>query len=65
MDIYPLWDTRVPFEPRPLEAVRSEVLHRADNAYPFLHDSAVTVFGGRLLAAWYNCTEGGPTRNPR
>ena len=33
------------------------IVHRADAAYPFLHDTVIVPLGGRLLMAWYNCTE--------
>ncbi len=33
------------------------IVHRADAAYPFLHDTVIAPLGGRLLMAWYNCTE--------
>jgi hypothetical protein len=62
-DTMPLWDERAPQPapgalayPRGLAAV---VVHRAGaDEYPFLHDTAIVAHGGRLLAAWYNCTEG-------
>jgi hypothetical protein len=62
-DTMPLWDEHVP-QPSPdalsypagLSAV---VVHRAGgDEFPFLHDTAVVEHRGRLLAAWYNCTEG-------
>lgn len=37
--------------------IRRSILHRADAEYPFLHDTMITAFEGRLLCAWYNCTE--------
>ena len=33
------------------------IAHRADSEYPFLHDTMIARLGGRLLLAWYNCTE--------
>lgn len=33
------------------------IAHRADGEFPFLHDTMLTAHGGRLLMAWYNCTE--------
>ena len=36
---------------------RVRIVHRADGRYPFLHDTMIARLGGRLLLAWYNCTE--------
>ena len=36
---------------------RAQIAHRADDAFPFLHDTMIARLGGRLLLAWYNCTE--------
>lgn len=33
------------------------IAHRADAEFPFLHDTMMVGFEGRLLMAWYNCTE--------
>lgn len=33
-------------------------VRRATEEFPFLHDTSVTVLGGRLFAAWYRCTAG-------
>ncbi|MBQ4047615.1 MAG: exo-alpha-sialidase [Clostridia bacterium] len=34
-----------------------QIVHRADAEFPFLHDTVIAHLGGRLLLAWYNCTE--------
>jgi len=33
-------------------------VRRASETFPFLHDTSVTSLGGRLFAAWYQCTAG-------
>lgn len=38
-------------------ALREQIVHRADEEFPFLHDTMVASLGGRLLMAWYNCSE--------
>jgi hypothetical protein len=56
---YVLWDPAVPL-PRPgkvpdLRCVTHSVVHRAvPGEYQFLHESAVTVHDGKLVAAWAN-----------
>lgn len=37
--------------------MRRQIIHRADETYPFLHDTMITALHGRLLCAWYNCSE--------
>ncbi len=39
------------------EGMQVKIIHRADEAYPFLHDTMIAEFEGRLLCAWYNCSE--------
>lgn len=53
------WDERVPYPKAPAVPVglTAAVLHRADEEFPFLHDTMITTLGGKLFAAWYNCTE--------
>ena len=46
--------TEMPCVPPHME---KRIVHRADEAYPFLHDTAIACLGGKLLMAWYNCTE--------
>ena len=38
-------------------ALQAQIVHRADREFPFLHDTMVVQLGGRLLTAWYNCSE--------
>lgn len=38
-------------------SIRKQIVHRADETFPFLHDTMIARLGGRLLLAWYNCTE--------
>jgi len=38
--------------------LRQVVVHRADAAYGFLHDNAITWHDGELVAAWYDCPRG-------
>lgn len=40
-----------------LPGMNVQIVHRADNQFPFLHDTMVVKFGTKLLVAWYNCTE--------
>jgi len=40
------------------EGMTAVCVRRASEEFPFLHDTSVTVLGGRLFAAWYQCTEG-------
>ncbi len=53
------WDEGVSYPEMPAKPVgmTAAVLHRADEEFPFLHDTMITVLGGKLFAAWYNCTE--------
>ena len=37
--------------------LRVQIVHRADTEFPFLHDTMIAQLGGRLLLAWYNCSE--------
>lgn len=39
------------------EGLNACMVHRADDAFPFLHDTVVASLGGRLFVAWYNCSE--------
>lgn len=43
--------------PAPNPEMRAQIIHRADAEFPFLHDTMVAPLNGRLLAAWYNCSE--------
>ena len=36
---------------------RVQIVQRADDVFPFLHDTMIAFLGGRLLMAWYNCSE--------
>lgn len=49
------WTISVQAQPNP--ALRAQIVHRADREFPFLHDTMVAQLGGRLLMAWYNCSE--------
>ncbi len=40
------------------ERMTAVCVRRASEKFPFLHDTSVTVLGGRLFAAWYQCTAG-------
>ena len=33
-------------------------MYQPDPAYPFLHDTALGIWQGRIICAWYNCTQG-------
>ena len=48
---YPL-DMTVP------EGIRRVCVRRPTKEFPFTHDTSVTVLGGRLFVAWYQCTQG-------
>ena len=37
--------------------IRRSIIHRADDEFPFLHDTMLAFFGDRLLCAWYNSSE--------
>ncbi|MFW5856976.1 MAG: exo-alpha-sialidase, partial [Planctomycetota bacterium] len=55
----PLWAADTPF-PAPEALMRpagatDAVVHRADEAYAFLHDCTVAARDGVLHVAWYNC----------
>ncbi len=39
------------------EGMTCSMIHDADAEYPFLHDTMIAYLGGRLLCAWYNCSE--------
>lgn len=39
------------------EGIERRIVHRADEEYPFLHDTMIAILRGRLLCAWYNCSE--------
>lgn len=63
LPVYPIWDESIPYPERealtPPAGMTRQVIHRAgSDEYNFLHDVAVTVFDGTLIAAWYNCPEG-------
>lgn len=53
------WDERTtyPLAPRPPEGMDCRIVHRADEEFPFLHDTMIAELSGRLFMAWYNCTE--------
>ncbi len=40
-----------------VKGLRAQIVHRADQEFPFLHDTMIVPLGGRLLMAWYNCSE--------
>ncbi|MBR5519623.1 MAG: exo-alpha-sialidase [Clostridia bacterium] len=44
-------------KPIPHPHLTKQIVHRADAEFPFLHDTMIAHLGGRLLLAWYNCTE--------
>lgn len=37
--------------------ITRQIVHRADETYPFLHDTGIALLQGKLLCAWYNCSE--------
>lgn len=37
--------------------MKHRIIHRADEEYPFLHDTMIAELDGKLLCAWYNCSE--------
>ncbi|MDO4291918.1 MAG: exo-alpha-sialidase [Eubacteriales bacterium] len=39
------------------QGIKVQVVHRADEEYPFLHDTMVVPLLGKLFMAWYNCSE--------
>ena len=41
----------------PLTAAKRTVIHEPDGEFGFLHESAITEYGGTLFASWYNCPE--------
>lgn len=41
----------------PDDRIRRSIIHRADDEFPFLHDTMLAFFGDRLLCAWYNSSE--------
>ncbi len=43
-------------EYRAIPHLEKRIIHRADDAFPFLHDTVIAALGGRLFAAWYNCS---------
>ena len=53
------WDESVeyPCKAAVPPGMTAAILHRADEEFPFLHDTMITVLKGKLFAAWYNCTE--------
>lgn len=50
-----------PARPAPVarvpEGLTARIVHRADQAFPFLHDTVIVPLDGRLFMAWYNCSE--------
>ena len=40
-----------------VQGLRAQIVHRGDPEFPFLHDTMIAPLGGRLLMAWYNCSE--------
>lgn len=40
-----------------VKGLRAQIVHRADQEFPFLHDTMIVPLCGRLLMAWYNCSE--------
>lgn len=53
------WDSRIPYPadtPVP-QGMDCRIVHRADEDFPFLHDTMVARLSGRLFMAWYNCSE--------
>ncbi len=39
------------------EGMKASVIQRADEEFPFLHDTMVVPLLGKLFMAWYNCSE--------
>ena len=39
------------------EGMKTSVIQRADEEFPFLHDTMVVPLLGKLFMAWYNCSE--------
>ena len=40
------------------EGMTCQSLYQPVEGYPFLHDTALGVWKGRIICAWYNCSEG-------
>lgn len=40
-----------------VRGLRARIVHRSGPEFPFLHDTMIAPLGGRLLMAWYNCSE--------
>ena len=48
-----------PFLTAPFPAgMTCQSLYLSEKGYPFLHDTALGVWQGRIICAWYNCAEG-------
>ncbi len=40
------------------QGITYQSMYQPDPAYPFLHDTALGMWQGRIICAWYNCTQG-------
>lgn len=47
-----------PKNPPKSSGMTAVCVRRATEEFPFLHDTSVTLLGGRLFTAWYQCTAG-------
>ena len=51
---------RAKFPTQKVPGMRVQIVERASDEFPFLHDTMIAPLGGRLFMAWYSCTaEGG------
>jgi hypothetical protein len=53
------WNNKVDF-PRHGDkptGMKATIVHKADAAFPFLHDTMVVPLLGKIFMAWYNCSE--------
>lgn len=54
------WSDTIPYptDNRVPEGISRICVHRGGGEFPFLHDTSITVLGGKLFMAWYQCTQG-------
>lgn len=54
-----MWNDQLKISPNAGEptGIKVSIVHKADDQFPFLHDTMVTCAAGKLLMAWYNCSE--------
>ena len=48
---------RAKFPTQKVPGMRVQIVERASDEFPFLHDTMIAPLGGRLFMAWYSCTE--------